>query len=71
MGSYWSGLRKNLTIISRRNFGGGSLMTIDELKTAIVDVCEDVEDNVLKNLVNSMLNNLFEEASKLEEPSDY
>ncbi|EPB69461.1 hypothetical protein ANCCEY_11445 [Ancylostoma ceylanicum] len=26
IGSYWSGLRKNLTIISRRNFGGGSLM---------------------------------------------
>ncbi|EPB78676.1 hypothetical protein ANCCEY_02195 [Ancylostoma ceylanicum] len=46
-------------------------ITIDDLKTAVIEAWEDVEDDTLKNLVNSMPNRLFEVASRQGGPIDY
>ncbi|RCN33912.1 transposase, partial [Ancylostoma caninum] len=45
--------------------------SIEELKKAIIDAWEDVEDNALRNLVSSMPSRLFEVASKQGGSTDY
>ncbi|EYB96308.1 hypothetical protein Y032_0151g2804 [Ancylostoma ceylanicum] len=59
-------------IIARKVYSNHrQFQTIDDLKTAVIEAWEDVEDDTLKNLVNSMPNRLFEVASRQGGPIDY
>ncbi|EYC03119.1 hypothetical protein Y032_0096g2948 [Ancylostoma ceylanicum] len=59
-------------IIARKVYSNHcQFQTIDDLKTAVIDAWEDVEDDTLRNLVNSMPNRLFEVASRQGGPIDY